>query len=127
MDLKDGVMIAGAAYLGPAASIVKAVGGAVIGEIANGSYQWYDLSRPGHENKSWDYRSSMSAGITGALAPGRNVWQNAGIVAGGTFFTDGLDKNALTGSGFSWAVGGVVSVIAPPVMNPSFRPKHRIC
>ncbi|MGY6228826.1 hemagglutinin repeat-containing protein [Enterobacter asburiae] len=119
---KDGVMIAGAAYLGPAASIVKFVGGAVIGEIANGSYQWYDLSRPGHENKSWDYWSSMSAGITGALAPGRNVWQNAGIVAGGTFFTDGLDKNALTGSGFSWAVGGVVSVIAPPALNPVFGP-----
>ncbi|MCK6677935.1 hemagglutinin repeat-containing protein [Enterobacter asburiae] len=119
---KDGVMIAGAAYLGPAASIVKVVGGAVIGEIANGSYQWYDLSRPGHENKSWDYWSSMSAGITGALAPGRNVWQNAGIVAGGTFFTDGLDKNALTGSGFSWAVGGVVSVIAPPALNPVFGP-----
>uniref|UniRef100_UPI00387E027A hemagglutinin repeat-containing protein n=2 Tax=Enterobacter asburiae TaxID=61645 RepID=UPI00387E027A len=119
---KDGVMIAGAVYLGPAASIVKVVGGAVIGEIANGSYQWYDLSRPGHENKSWDYWSSMSAGITGALAPGRNVWQNAGIVAGGTFFTDGLDKNALTGSGFSWAVGGVVSVIAPPALNPVFGP-----
>lgn len=119
---KDGVMIAGAAYLGPAASIVKVVGGAVIGEIANGTYQWYDLSRPGHENKNWDYWSSMSAGITGALAPGRNVWQNAGIVAGGTFFTDGLDKNALTGSGVGWAVGGVVSVIAPPALNPVFGP-----
>ena len=37
---KDGVLIAAAAYLGPAASIGKVIGGSVIGAIANGSYQW---------------------------------------------------------------------------------------
>ncbi|ENC0308052.1 hemagglutinin repeat-containing protein, partial [Escherichia coli] len=115
---KDGVLIAGAWYLGPAASTGKVVSGAVISAIANGTYQWYDLSKPGNENKSWDYWGSASAGITGALAPGRNVWQNAGIVAGGTLFTDGLDKGALVGAGTGWAVGGMVSVVAPPVLNP---------
>ncbi|EJO0164443.1 hemagglutinin repeat-containing protein, partial [Escherichia coli] len=115
---KDGVLIAGAWYLGPAASTGKVVSGAVISAIANGTYQWYDLSKPGNENKSWDYWGSASAGITGALAPGRNVWQNAGIVAGGTLFTDGLDKGALVGAGTGWVVGGMVSVVAPPVLNP---------
>ncbi|WP_373272670.1 hemagglutinin repeat-containing protein [Escherichia coli] len=115
---KDGVLIAGAWYLGPAASTGKVVSGAVISAIANGTYQWYDLSKLGNENKSWDYWGSASAGITGALAPGRNVWQNAGIVAGGTLFTDGLDKGALVGAGTGWAVGGMVSVVAPPVLNP---------
>ncbi|HGU1992091.1 TPA: hypothetical protein ACM7HW_004968, partial [Escherichia coli] len=52
---KDGVLIAGAWYLGPAASTGKVVSGAVISAIANGTYQWYDLSKPGNENKSWDY------------------------------------------------------------------------
>ncbi|MFP9432674.1 adhesin [Enterobacter sp. LM3] len=115
---KDGVLIAGAAYLGPAASVGKVVGGAVISEIANGTYQWYDLSKPGNENKNWDYWGSVSAGITGALAPGRNVWQNAGIVVGETLFTDGPDKGALTGTGASWAFGTVAGVVAPPVLNP---------
>ena len=36
---KDGVLIAGAAYLGPAASAGKVVGGVVIAETANGTYQ----------------------------------------------------------------------------------------
>ncbi|WP_240152695.1 VENN motif pre-toxin domain-containing protein, partial [Erwinia amylovora] len=46
---KDGVLAAGAAYLGPAASAGKVVGGALIGAIANGSYQWLDMSQPGNE------------------------------------------------------------------------------
>ncbi|WP_314142116.1 hypothetical protein [Buttiauxella noackiae] len=56
------------------------------------------------------------------MAPGRSVWQNAGIAAGGTFFTDGLDKGALTGTGASWAFGAVVGVVAPPVLNPVLGP-----
>jgi filamentous hemagglutinin len=119
---KDGVLIAGAAYLGPAASVAKVVGGAVIAEIANGTYQWFELSKPGNENKGWDYWGSASAGITGALAPGRNIWQNAGISAGGTLFTDGPDTGALTGTGASWAVGSVVGTIAPPVLDPVLGP-----
>ncbi|QCT20226.1 filamentous hemagglutinin N-terminal domain-containing protein [Jejubacter calystegiae] len=115
---KDGVLISGAAYLGPAASVSKVVGGAVIAEIANGTYQWYDLSKPGNENKTWDYWGSVSAGITGALAPGRDIWQNAGIAAGGTLFTDGPDKGALAGTGAGWAFGTVVGVVAPPVFSP---------
>ncbi|MCT2386164.1 adhesin [Erwinia pyrifoliae] len=96
---KDGVLAAGAAYLGPAASAGKVVGGAVIAEIANGTYQWFDLSQLGNESKTWDYKGSISSGITGALAPGRGVWQNAGISAGATLFIDGPDKGALAGSG----------------------------
>lgn len=88
---KDGVLTAGAAYLGPAATVGKAVGGAVIAEIANGSYQWFDLSQPGNENKSWDWKSSTSAGIAGMLAPGRTIQQNVGIAMGGALFTDGPD------------------------------------
>ncbi|MEJ5076495.1 hemagglutinin repeat-containing protein [Erwinia sp. MYb535] len=118
----DIALVAGAAYLGPAASAGKVVGGAIISEIANGSYQWFDLSQPGNEKKTWDYKGSISAGITGALAPGRGVWQNAGISAGGTLFTDGLDKGALTGTASSWAVGSVVSAIAPPILDPVLGP-----
>lgn len=76
---KDGVLIAGAWYLGPAASVGKVIGGGVIAEIANGTYQGFDLSQPGNENKNWDWKSSASAGITGMLAPGRTVGQNVGL------------------------------------------------
>jgi filamentous hemagglutinin len=48
-------MIGAAWYLGPAASVGKVVGGGVIAEIANGGYQWFNLSQPGNENKSWDW------------------------------------------------------------------------
>ncbi|ELI5996337.1 adhesin [Escherichia coli] len=119
---KGGVLIAGAWYLGPAASTGKVVSGAVISAIANGTYQWYDLSKPGNENKSWDYWGSASAGITGALASGRNMWQNAGIAAGGTLFTDGPDKGALAGTGAGWVFGTVVGVVAPPVFSPVLGP-----
>lgn len=125
---KDGVLIAGAWYLGPAASIGKVVGGAVIAEIANGTYQWFDInsvknqSLPENQQKTWDYWGSASAGITGALDPGRNIWQNAGIAAGGTLFTDGPDKGALTGTGAGWVIGSVVGVVALPVLKPVLGP-----
>lgn len=72
---KDGVLIAGAAYLGPAASIGKVVAGGTIAEIANGTYQWFDInseqnqSLPESQRKTWDYWSSANAGITGMLGP----------------------------------------------------------
>ncbi|WNJ81569.1 hemagglutinin repeat-containing protein [Cedecea neteri] len=112
---KDGVLIAGAAYLGPAASLGKAVGGAVIAEIANGTYQWFDinseknLSLPENQQKTWDYKGSVSAGITGLLAPGRGVWQSVGIAAGGAVFSDGADVGsvgiAAGGAGLGWGFG----------------------
>jgi len=114
---KDGVLIAGAAYLGPAASVGKVVGGAVIGAIANGSYQWFDMSQPGSENKSWDYKGSVSAGITGALAPGRGVWQNVGMAAGGAVFTDGPDIGSIGGAAAGAWAGGVFGVYAPKIVN----------
>ncbi|TCV90993.1 adhesin [Biostraticola tofi] len=116
---KDGVLMAGAAYLGPAASVGKVVAGATIAEIANGTYQWFDIKQPGNVNKSWDYTGSISAGITGALVPGRNVWANGGIALGGTLFTDGPDKGALTGTGVGWAFGTTVGLIAPPIFRPA--------
>ncbi|WP_253896805.1 hypothetical protein [Pseudocitrobacter vendiensis] len=70
---QDGVMIAGAWYLGPAASVGKVISGGVVAEMANGSYQWFDLSQPGNENKSWNWKSSASSGIAGMLAPGRTI------------------------------------------------------
>ncbi|MEB7540145.1 hemagglutinin repeat-containing protein [Pantoea anthophila] len=122
---KDGVLIAGAWYLGPAASVDKVVGGAVIAEIANGTYQWFDInskknqSLPENQQKTWDYWGSASAAVTGALAPGRNVWQNVGIAAGGAAFSDGADTGAIGiaagGAGLGWGFGeyapGVVSSI----------------
>lgn len=120
---KDGVLIAGAAYLGPAASVGKVVGGAVIAEIANGTYQWFDInseknqSLPIHQQKTWDYKGSISAGITGMLAPGRGVWQNVGMAAGGAAFSDGPDIGAIgiaaSGAGLGWGFGEY----APRVVN----------
>ncbi len=120
----DGLMIGGAIYLGPAASIGKVVGGAVIAEIANGSYQWFDInseknqSQPENQQKTWDYWGSTSAAVTGALAPGRSILQNAGIAVGGTLFTDGPDRGALIGTGAGWAFGSAAGVISPPVFKP---------
>ncbi|WP_249939021.1 VENN motif pre-toxin domain-containing protein, partial [Tenebrionicola larvae] len=114
----DGALITGAWYIGPAATAGKVVSGAIIAEIANGTYQWFDLSQPGNENKSWDYKGSISAGVTGALAPGRGIWTNLAITQGGAIFTDGLDKGSLTGSGAGWLFGTTVGLIAPPVFDP---------
>jgi filamentous hemagglutinin len=114
----DGALITGAWYIGPAASAGKVVGGALIAEIANGTYQWFDLSQPGNENKSWDYKGSISAGVTGALAPGRGIWQNAGIAIGGSIFNDGLNKGSLVGTGTGWVFGTIVGIVAPPLFDP---------
>lgn len=64
--------IAEVTYLGPAATVGKVVAGATIvaiAAIANGSYQWFDISKPGNENKGWGYWGSASATVSGALAP----------------------------------------------------------
>lgn len=110
-------MIAGAWYLGPAASFGKVISGRVIAEIANGSYQWFDLNRLGNENKTWDYKGSISAGITGALAPGLGVWQNVGIAAGGAVFTDGPDAGAVSAAAAGAWAGGMFGEHAPGVVS----------
>jgi len=114
---KDGVLIAGAAYLGPAASIGKVIAGATIAEIANGTYQWFDLSQPGNENNSWDYSGSASAAVTGALAPGRDIWRNVGIAAAGSVFTDGPDALAVGSSAAGAWAGGIFGQYMPGVVN----------
>jgi filamentous hemagglutinin len=114
---KDGVLIAGAAYLGPAASIGKVIAGATIAEIANGTYQWFDLSQPGNENNSWDYWGSASAAVTGALAPGRDIWKNVGIAAAGSVFTDGPDALAVGSSAAGAWAGGIFGQYMPGVVN----------
>ncbi|WP_261584539.1 contact-dependent inhibition effector tRNA nuclease [Escherichia coli] len=114
---KDGVLIAGAWYLGPAASVGKVIGGGVIAEIANGTYQWFDLSQPGNENKNWDWKSSASAGITGMLAPGRTVGQNVGIAMGSAFFTDGPNAGAIGGAAAGAWAGGLFGEYAPEIVN----------
>lgn len=82
---KDGMLIAVAAYIVTAASIGKIVAGVKIVEIANDTYQWFDInskknqSLPENQRKIWDYYwGSASAAATGALAPCRGVWQNVG-------------------------------------------------
>lgn len=114
---QDGVMIAGAWYLGPAASVRKVIGGGIIAEIANGSYQWFDLSQPGNENKSWDWKSSTSAGITGILAPGRSIGQNVGIAMGSAFFTDGPDTGSIGGAAAGAWAGGLFGEYASGIVN----------
>ncbi|WP_245174113.1 hypothetical protein [Erwinia sp. QL-Z3] len=98
------------------------MGGAIIAEIANGSYQWFDLNQPGNESKGWDYWGSASAGITGVLAPGKNVWKNAGISAGWTIFIDDLDKSALTGTEAGWVFGATMGALSPHVLEPILGP-----
>jgi len=116
---KDGVLMLGAGYLGPAASTGKVVAGATIPEIANGSYQWFDInsaknqSLPVSQQKTWDYWGSASAAVTGALAPGRGVWQNVGIAAGGAVFTDGADVGAIGGAVLGAWAGGKFGELAP--------------
>jgi len=120
---KDGVLIAGAAYLGPAASVGKVVAGAAISEIANGTYQWFDIntdknkSLPVNQQKTWDYWGSASAAITGGLAPGRSIWQNVGISAAATIFTDGAEPIAVGGSVAGAIAGGYFGEYAPGFIN----------
>ncbi|WP_241587245.1 adhesin [Rosenbergiella epipactidis] len=116
----DGLLIAGAWYLGPAASVGKVIGGGVIAEIANGSYQWFDLSKPGNENKSWDYKGSIASGITGMLAPGRSIQQNVGIAVGGAVFIDGPDMGSVGGAVSGGLIGGGVGKHAPDLLSPVF-------
>lgn len=51
---KDGVLVAGATYHGPAASIGQFVAGAAIGSGANTGYQFCDMSKEGNKNKAFD-------------------------------------------------------------------------
>lgn len=123
---KDGVLIAGAAYLGPAASIGKVVAGATIAEIANGTYQWFDInseknqSLPENQQKTWDYWGSASAAVTGALAPGRGILPNVGIATGGTVFTDGPNAGSVSGAVAGGLIGGAVGKYAPDLLDPVF-------
>ncbi|SER21979.1 filamentous hemagglutinin [Rosenbergiella nectarea] len=120
----DGLLIAGAWYLGPAASVGKVIGGGIIAEIANGSYQWFDLSRPGNENKSWDWKSSVSSGISGMLAPGRTVQQNVGIAVGGAVFTDGPDMGSVGGAALGAWAGGKFGGLAPGAVGKITGANH---
>ncbi len=114
---KDGVLITGAAYLGLAASVGKVIGGSVIGAIANGSYQWFDMSQPGNEGKSYDYPGPGSAAIQGGLAPGRGIWQNVGVASGGALFSDGPDMGSVGGAAIGAWAGGMFGEYAPGVVS----------
>jgi filamentous hemagglutinin len=114
---KDGVLMAGAAYLGPAASVGKVIAGSVIGAVANGSYQWFDMNQPGNEGKTYDPLSSGAAAVMGGLAPGRGVWQNVSIAAGGAVFTDGADMGAIGASAAGAWAGGMFGEYAPRIVR----------
>jgi len=117
---KDGVLIAGAIYMGPAASIGKVAVSSILSGGANAAYQWYDMNQPGNENKTYDYWGTTAAAVTGGLAPGRGIPANIGIAMGGTLFTDGADPvsvgaaagGALAGGGFGkYASVGVTKIL----------------
>ncbi|MBJ7222384.1 MULTISPECIES: hemagglutinin repeat-containing protein [unclassified Brenneria] len=113
----NGVLIAGAWYLGPAASIGKVAVGSALSGGANAAYQWYDLSQPGTENKTYDYWSTTAALVTGGLAPGRNILPNVGIAMGSAVFTDGPSAGAIgSAAAGSWA-GGAFGKYAPEVVQ----------
>ncbi|AVT58658.1 hemagglutinin repeat-containing protein [Pectobacterium versatile] len=118
----NGVLIAGAWYLGPAASIGKVAVGSVLSGGANAAYQWYDLSKPSNENKSYDYWGTTAALVTGGLAPGRDILPNVGIAMGSAVFTDGPDKGAVIGAGVGAWGGGLVGKYAPGLLRPVFGP-----
>ncbi|MFE8116865.1 two-partner secretion domain-containing protein [Brenneria goodwinii] len=118
----NGVLIAGAWYLGPAASIGKVAVGSALSGGANAAYQWYDLSQPGNEIKTYDYWSTTAALITGGLAPGRNILPNVGIAMGSAVFTDGPDSGAIIGAGVGAWSGGLVGKYAPDLLSPVFSP-----
>ncbi|MCP3326483.1 hypothetical protein ACK33O_22035 [Aeromonas hydrophila] len=74
--------------------------------MANVAYQWYDLSQPGNENKSWDYWGSANAAVTGALAPGRGIKENIGIAIGSSLILDDFSiDNAGVPGGWAALVG----------------------
>ncbi|MGT8859021.1 VENN motif pre-toxin domain-containing protein, partial [Enterobacter sp. 186315] len=110
---QDGVMIAGAWYLGPAASVGKVVAGGAIAEGANGYFQWENLNKPGNENESWNYRSSAAAFASGMLAPGRYIPANIAIGMGGAWFSDGLNGASQAGAALGGLAGGAFGTFAP--------------
>ncbi|WP_223540764.1 adhesin [Enterobacter sp. JBIWA003] len=114
---QDGVMIAGAWYLGPAASAGKVLGGGLLGLAANSGYQVYDLNQPQNANKSWDYLGSATSFTTGMMAPGRGVLANTGIAMGGAFFTDGPNTVSLAGAGIGAGLGGAIGKYAPFIVT----------
>ncbi len=114
---KDGVLIAGAWYLGPAASVGKVIGGGLLGLAANSGYQVYDLNQPQNANKSWDYLGSATSFTTGMMAPGRGVLANTGIAMGGAFFTDGPNTASLAGAGIGAGLGGAFGKYAPTAVG----------
>ncbi|WNN81292.1 adhesin [Leclercia pneumoniae] len=100
-------------YLGPAATAGKVIGGGILGLTANGGYQYYDLSKPGNESKSWDYLGSATSFTMGTLAPGRGIWVNTGIAMGGAVFTDGPNGAAIAGAGLGAWSGGTFGKFGP--------------
>ncbi len=109
----DGAMIAGAIYLGPAASIGKVAVSSVLSGGANAAYQWYDMNQPGNEAKTYDYWGTTAAAVTGGLAPGRGIPANIGIAIGGTIFTDGADPVSVGAAAGGALVGGGFGKYAP--------------
>jgi len=100
-------------YLDPAATAGKVIGGGILGLTANGGYQYYDLSKPGNESKSWDYLGSATSFTMGTLAPGRGIWVNTGIAMGGAVFTDGPNGAAIAGAGLGAWSGGTFGKFGP--------------
>ncbi|MCT4708595.1 adhesin [Enterobacteriaceae bacterium H16N7] len=109
---KDGVLVAGAWYIGPEVALGKAIASGALASGANGAYQSYDLSQPGNDNKMWDYKGSAASFTMGMLAPGR-TYENIGIAFAGSIFSNGADMEKASIAAGSAGVGTALGIYAP--------------
>ncbi len=110
---KASALVASGIILWPSVPFEVVATSATINTLANGAYQWFDMSLPGNENKTWDYWGTASAVVTGALSPGRGIWQNVGISMGAAFIVDGADPGKVGGAGGGALAGGLFGKYAP--------------
>ncbi|NIY48081.1 VENN motif pre-toxin domain-containing protein [Cedecea colo] len=98
----------------------NALAGAAIGQLAGMialemyGKQASELSET--ERQTVSSLATLVAGITGALAPGRGVWQNVGIAAGGAIFSDGPDIGSAGSSAAGAWAGGKFGEYAPGIV-----------
>ncbi|AWH87789.1 hemagglutinin repeat-containing protein [Limnobaculum parvum] len=110
----DGLLIGGAIYIGPAATLGRATVGALISGGGNAIYQYTTMEPSDH----MDYYSTVVATGTGFMAPGRGIIQNMVINMGGAFMTDGPDLSAQSGAIAGSLAGGAFGKYVPALAKP---------
>ena len=99
-------IIALTALFGPAASFGEVATSSGLACGANTTYQL-------HKGKEFSYPDTAWAAITGALAPGRGVLQNAILAMGSTYLNKGDNPGAISGAGLGTVASGVAGTLAP--------------